>query len=384
MRVNEFAKQFEELAASKFLESKGEDIFLPESYIKRISDCINYWLNNSQKDLAKKELNEFLGKPTIQNGTVYEILAYQWFHNYCIHMDYQQKICKEDSLKTKGEYRADGILDDEIVFDIKSFSFGQPQYNKLQDDLNKMRKEEQKRLKQQQKERNGDKDSDKDKEDNIPDYYIMISGDSNLSSKEMSELLKKKKDIYKTLFSEKNKNCADYIYRLSDYGLVIRAHYNKLGKVNIYTGISDLNVDKWAMLNETQVLSHCSQFCRNKPFLLIYPYDSKKAGNIFFDDQTLFYTFRTLMRRTFINLQHNEKYINSYDGKAVNNVKVSDAIRKLSGVFFLDVTNDYKYGKNNAILFVNPNAENPLKECQIEVFFRIHGVTICDFCYDNY
>lgn len=385
MRVNEFAKKFDKIGIKKRLEGKETEILLSDSYISRIADCVNYWVSQSQIDLAKKELNDFFINPTNENGTVYEILAYQWFHKNFIPVEYQPEISKEASLKEKGVYQADGRLDDELVFDIKSFSFGQPQYNILQKDLNRMWKEKREQLIREQKDRDSDKSSERVKGVVIPDYYIMVTGSSDLSSKMMKELLEKKHDIFKSVFSEENKIYTDYIYHLRKYGLEIRAHYNKPGKVNIHTGISEFNVDKWAMFNETQVLSHCSQFCRNKPYFLMYPYDREKARHLCFNnDLEYFYAFRTLIRRSFIHLLYNESRICDYDGNADGSMKVCDAIRKLSGVFFLDVTEEYECGKTNAFLFINPNAENPLKEIQVEHYFRQHGVTICDFRYDNY
>lgn len=383
MLVQELAKRFEGLVDSKFLDSNDVIIKVSDSYINRIINCINYWLTNSQAVLAKKELNEFLANPSRQNGSVYEILAYQWFQENSLPVEYQPEISKEDSLKSKSGYKADGRIDDEIVFDIKSFSFGQSQYSILENALNEMWQEERKMLMQERKKRDCEKGCEKEKAEEFPDYYIMISGQSNLSSQTMSELLKKKQDIYMRLFSEDNKLFTDFIYRLSNYGLEIRAHYNKPGEVNVHTAISEFNVDEWAMLNEAQVLSHCSQFCRNHPYFLMYPYDREKARYLSFNDQLLFYALRTLMRRSFINLRKNEQSINIYDGKAVSDMKVCKAIGKLSGVFFLDVTEQYQYGKSNAILYLNPNADNPIKESQLE-FFRIPGATICDFIYDNY
>ena len=36
------------------------------------------------------------------------------------------------------------------------------------------------------------------------------------------------------------------------------------------------------------------------------------------------------------------------------------------------------------IFFVNPNVDNPLREYQLDSFFRNNGVAIYDFYYDNY
>lgn len=381
--VQELANQFEELADSEFLKSKATNINVPDSYVNRIVHCLNYWIANSQTVLAKKELNDFLANPTRQNGSIYEILGYQWFQKNGIPVEYQPELNKEDCLKAKSGYKADGRLDGEIIFDIKSFSFGQSQYPILENALNEMWQKERKRRIQECKARDCEKGSAIKKAEEDPDYCIMISGEVDLSSQKMGELLAKKQDIYTKLFSEANKFFTDFIYRLVDCDLEIRAHYNKLGRVNFHTSISEFNVDKWAMMNETQVLSHCSQFCRNHPYFLIYPYDREKARYLSFDDLSLFYALRTLMRRSFINLRKDEQNINCYDGKAVNDMKVCEAIGKLSGVFFLDVTEEYQYNKTNAILYLNPNADNPMKSSQVE-FFRISGVTVYDFFYDNY
>ena len=64
MRVTELAKQFAVLSDIKFQEEKEANIYLPDSYIKRIIDYFNYWIDHSQTDLAKKELNDFLANPS--------------------------------------------------------------------------------------------------------------------------------------------------------------------------------------------------------------------------------------------------------------------------------------------------------------------------------
>ncbi len=52
--------------------------------------------------------------------------------------------------------------------------------------------------------------------------------------------------------------------------------------------------------------------------------------------------------------------------------------------FFLDVTNEYEFRQNNAMLFLNPNADNPMRDYQVNEIFRLHGVDVYDFYYDNY
>ena len=99
----------------------------------------------------------------------------------------------------------------------------------------------------------------------------MVYGNSDLSSKMMENLLKRKVAIYKDLFSDNNRINRDYILDIKEPGIAIRAHYNQPGKVNVHTSISEANVDEWAMNNELQVIMHGSQFCRNNPYFLFYP-----------------------------------------------------------------------------------------------------------------
>ena len=44
------------------------------------------------------------------------------------------------------------------------------------------------------------------------------------------------------------------------------------------------------------------------------PYDRSKARHYYWEDQRQFDALRILMRRSFINLQRNERYLNGYDG----------------------------------------------------------------------
>ena len=156
-------------------------------YIDGIVRCIKFWRDNSNKNLATQKIREFLSNPSYDNGIVYEIIAYLWFIESGVDIEYQPLIEKENSFKSKGAYNADGKLDGEILFDIKTFSFGQPRYAELQNALNDSLLKE---TKEQTKTTIGSEIGTTVGANN-KDYYIMVTGNVNLSSKEMAEILEK-------------------------------------------------------------------------------------------------------------------------------------------------------------------------------------------------
>ena len=376
MKIKEFANIFSEIT-DRNLKTDERVIKIPDIYIDGIVRCIKFWRDNSNKNLATQKIREFLSNPSYDNGIVYEILAYLWFIESGVDIEYQPLIEKENSFKSKGAYNADGKLDGEILFDIKTFSFGQPRYAELQNALNDSLLKE---TKEQTKTTIGSEIGTTVGANN-KDYYIMVTGNVNLSSKEMAEILEKKYDILVQLFNNNNRSYKDFIYKLPKYGLEIRAHHKEKGKINTFVGISEANSDEWAMNNEKQVLYHGSQFCRNSPYILVYPYDNVKNKYFYSSDDRIFYTFRTLVRRIFFNLSKCERYLNGFDGKAAGDIRVCEAIHKLTGILFIDVTNGFK--DNNTMLFLNPNADNKMRGYQ-RSFFDNSGAIVHDFEYDNY
>ena len=98
MYIRDFAQKFSKIADPKYYES-NEKVCLSDSYSNRIIKCIQFLSDHDQEDLAKRELNAILEKPSIENGAVYEVLAYQWFHEMSLSIDYQPEILKENALK---------------------------------------------------------------------------------------------------------------------------------------------------------------------------------------------------------------------------------------------------------------------------------------------
>ena len=134
------------------------------------------------------------------------------------------------------------------------------------------------------------------------------------------------------------------------------------------TTISELNLDEWAMNNQYQLLEHGSQFCRNKPFIIISAFDDFKCNRLRGNDESQ-YAFRSLCRRMFmLHTKMDNRKLFEFDGKADNKITVAAAARKLSGVLFLNVSDNEDHFSNS--LFVNPNADNPMRGYQRYSFFR--------------
>ena len=102
-------------------------------------------------------------------------------------------------------------------------------------------------------------------------------------------------------------------------------------------------------------------------------------------DRDVFITLRFLCRRMFINVSRfSDKMLHDYDGKAELGISLSSAMRKVSAIIFIDVSQSWSYETCRMWVFVNPNADNPIKGYQIASWFRYAGAHIEDFMYDNY
>ena len=87
----------------------------------------------------------------------------------------------------------------------------------------------------------------------------------------------------------------------------------------------------------------------------------------------------------FVNVSRfSDKMLHDYDGKAVQDISLSVVMRKVSAIIFMDVSQKWSYENCRTWVFVNPNADNPLKSYQIDQWFRQAGACIEDFMYDNY
>ena len=181
-------------------------------------------------------------------------------------------------------------------------------------------------------------------------------------------------------------------YSLPDLNINITAiPYEKLRKEMVYVGdVSSFNPYKWAKENETYFIKHCSQLCKDRPFLIICPFDEYVTHTFTggFAD-IIGIAFRSLARRMFMGLRRSECKLRDYDGKADDSVKVSEAVDLISGIVFLNVNKPHDQKDKSVWIYINPNAnaKNPIPSYQLNQLtsFRSNpSVTFDDFMFDNY
>ncbi len=104
-------------------------------------------------------LNDILKKPSPLNGKIYEALVYSWLESHYIRFKPQVKILSQDCLKVH-DYEADGIIDNNIYFDVKQFGITLPHLDTLR---NKIQKQ-------------------------VPDdYFVTVGGTKNISTRVLKD-----------------------------------------------------------------------------------------------------------------------------------------------------------------------------------------------------
>lgn len=362
-------------------------MLLPNYAVDCLISCIGRLQKDGKNEDVEKRIYDIIKEPSLENGIVYETLVYDWLYKHYIPFELQPHIEQDDCFKTSlNGYDADGKIEN-VIFDVKTFSFGMPRYQELSSKLNSLIKE-----KYKEKVTKGISDKNLASEICYGNYYITVSGNANLSSDMFEKkYLGKEKEVFNSLFDEKNKIFTDYLLKDSEFYIEIRAHYREFikpneddekKKYNFYYSLSEFDSTEWAMNNQYQLLRHGSQFCRTFPYMIICPYDNYKCNKLFGDNDK-YLTFRYLCRRMFMyHTKIENRCLQDFDGKAQNKVSVATAAKKLSAVLFLDVSQ--KKEKSEGYLYVNPNADNLLRRYFYDLNFRSNGICIDDFKYDNY
>lgn len=349
-----------EIPSIKCKNLKNIEICLPNEQLEMIKKLLLMWSNNSMVNEAEKLLNDILRQPNNQNGKVYEALVYSWLSNHSIRYKPQFHINKEYCFKKENEgFDSDGIIIEEsIVFDIKKFGLTLPHIETL-------RKKIQEKI--------------------SSEYYIIISGSENISTREIKvDFLEKIDELVVKIMKEENKNHTDYIYHDLKHRLEFRVCEKKPNR--LFISMSEFDLYEWAANNEFYFMYHASQFCFNVPYILFCPFDRNIAYMFSNNDINFIYTtFRALCRRIFINLLKMEsRKINEFDGKAISDISISTASRKISAIVFMDVSEEYNDNNCRIFVYQNPNADHKLKRYQVNTMFRNAGAYIEDFLFDNY
>lgn len=193
-------------------------------------------------------------------------------------------------------------------------------------------------------------------------------------------MLSRVPELLTKLFNEQNKTFTDFIYKLPEYQLEVRAH--NTSKTNIISSVSEFNPYKWAMENQFYFFHHASQFCVDKPYIIICPYDSKTAKHLASGSpESLSTSLRALCRRMFIGMPE-DKYISTYDDKSIPMVTLAEASKCISAVIFQDIS--MSSTDDDTWLYANPNAKNKLPK-YISNYFKLHNYSMYeDYIYDTY
>lgn len=319
-----------------------------------------YFSNFSE--YKKTVLCELASSKTGNDGKLYEALTYAWLEKQGIPFIPQVKIKAGECLNPNG-YEADGIIaynkeinDDTVVFDVKMFGITHQNIDLLQSKLNKLNK------------------------GHHEDFFITVSGSIDLSNSKMQKLLSSTAALYQTLFLDENKHFTDYWFKVPGTELEIRAHYS--ASKEIINTVSDFNPFRWARENQFYFFHDASQFCTDKPFIILCPYDIKTARHFtssFYD--TTMVAFRSLCRRMFLGMPDNID-VCEYDEKCPQLISLRAASQCISAVVFQDISmnND----NDDTWIFINPNARNKIPNYVIDQF-RYHLQSMSDdFSYDIY
>lgn len=354
----ELQVKVKELDIVNKINNLDEILSINNHYLNCISNTIEFFSKNGNIKFAEELLYDIMKNPTYKNGKLYEALVYNWFIERKIIFEPQPLIQKEDCLKNN-EYFADGKIGksyEEAYFDVKKFGITLPHINTLKEKLI----------------------------EKLPNLLVLIGGDLNISYENLERYaLKKINDIVHALLSEETCNHTAHIYKIPNTNIEVRTEPKSKRTIS---SISQFDEYEWAKNNEFYFMHHGSQFCINKPYIIICPFD-KYNVHMFANDSTarVQLILRALCRRIFMNLtKMYKRKLNSFDGKAKIQYTIADAARKISAIVFTDLTEPQDYNNCKMWVYVNPNADNPLHNYQIDSWFRYNGAFIDDFRYDNY
>lgn len=395
-------------------------------------------------EFAKALIKDILVSRGGNQGKLFEMMTYYCFLKEDVRFNPQPHIEAELCFKSSGDgYDADGeILELNCVFDVKEFGIGFPHIKdfkmKLQEQVDRLFSEKIKeyleesnntirRLEQEIDSETNDVlkntlkeeiDKEKRKQDRMDseinsklwDYTITVDGFINLGIDELADYIKNASCIAEKIV---NKAWKERINRWEEdstwnndnpiikHGLGFQKEFIKgLGltctleskiaqevrgtsRMNVY----EIDAYEWAMKNRYYFMGDASQFVRNKPYMIICVLD--RHDNMFLrdvNDYDIF--FRPLCRRMFIELSRmtDRNVQTSFDGKAKPGFSVSEAAKKITGIIFLETSEllDTERTRTPMWIYLNPNADNPLLNNQVNRLRLMMPEIIEDYKYDNY
>lgn len=409
-------------------------------YFIALCKTIETFIEKDEAETARNLLKDILVAKDENLGKFYEMMAYYFLISTCMPFKPQIQIQSTECYK-KGDkgYDADGLIKEwNCVFDVKMFGIVFPHIvtaeKKLQEKVNEQITERIKQFKAERSkniqslsdELNNETNTEKKKilmdkivlekrkiermvneeKSNLWKYVLKIDGVHNLDMDNMKknifselerlaeELVKKawdsrlekwenltnwdsENDICKhglgfiqMKVNETNYTCTLYSPISMHYngGIVIRIHGN--------------DMYEWAKNNRFYFMHDASQFVKDRPYIIICPFDKESSGPFLSFTDNLDGYFRALCRRIFMDLNRmTDRDVD--DGKAVP-VTIAEASKKITGIIFIETSAIAKGGRYDCVwAYLNPNADNPLAKHQINYFHNISAL-VDDFRYDNY
>lgn len=409
-------------------------------YFIALRKTIEKFIEKDEAETARNLLKDILVAKDENLGKFYEMMAYYFLISTDMQFKPQIQIQSSECYK-KGDkgYDADGLIKYwNCVFDVKMFGIVFPHIvtanKKLQEKINKKIIERIKQFKAERNENiqslsdefNNETDTDKKKilmdkialekkkiermmneeEANLWKYTLKIDGYHSLDMNKMrknilNELDNLAEELAKRAWDErlekwKNLDNWDNKNNICKHGLgfiqmkIDETNYtctlyspifmNSNG--GIVTSIHENDMYEWAKNNRFYFMHDASQFVKDRPYMIICPFDKESSGPFLSFTDNLDGYFRALRRRIFMDLNRmTDRYVD--DGKAVP-VTISEASKKITGIIFIEtsaIAKDETYDR--AWAYLNPNADNPLAEHQIYYFNHISAL-VDDFRYDNY
>lgn len=395
-------------------------------------------------EIAKVLIKDILVARDGNQGKLFEMMTYYCFLEKRVYFNPQPHIEAEYCFKNGGDgYDADGeILEWDCVFDVKEFGIGFPHIKdfkmKLQEKVDRLFSEKIKkhleesnntirRLEQEIDSQNNDDlknplkeelDKEKRKQDRMDseiknklwDYTITVDGLVNMGMDELSSCIKKVSNIAEILvdkaWNERINKWENYSNwnndnpiakhgrgffqeNIEDLGLTCTLESQIAQEVRgaSHMPVYEINAYEWAMKNKFYFMGDASQFVRNRPYMIICALD--RHDNIFLNnvkDYDVY--FRLLSRRIFIELNRmtDRNIQTSFDGKAKPGFSVSEAVKKITGIIFLETSellNTERF-RTPMWIYLNPNADNPLLNYQVHQLRLLRPEIIENFEYDNY
>lgn len=413
-------------------------------YCQALITTIEKLSEQGYSEVAKLLIKEILVSRGENQGKLFEMITYYCLLKNSIRFNPQPHIEAEFCFKNNGDgYDADGeILEWNCLFDVKEFGIGFPHIKdfrmKLQKQVNQLFLEKikeyleesnniiraleqeidsktsedlKKPLKEEiDKEKRKQNRMDSEMKSKLWEYTITVDGLVNMGMDELSDYIKNASCIAKKLV---NRAWKERINKWQDdstwnndnpivkHGLgFYQEHIRSLGltctleskiaqemRGTSHTNIYEIHAYEWAMKNKFYFMSDASQFVRNKPYMIICVLD--RHDNMFLhnvDDYDIY--FRPLCRRMFVELnQMTDRNIQtSFDGKAKPGFSVSEAVKKITGIIFLETSEliDTERVRTPMWIYLNPNADNPLLNYQIHQLHFMMPEIIEDYKYDNY